>query len=51
MKVKKTNVNGICRKPCSEEKIITITFITTTGRRAFIFSSARAPPVKSVSIL
>ena len=51
MKVIKANVNELCRNPCEAEKNITTTFITTTGRRAFIFSSARAPPEKTVSIL
>ena len=51
MIVIKMNVNEICREQLFAEKNITRTFITTTGRRAFIFSSARSPPEKTVSIL
>jgi hypothetical protein len=43
-------VNKICQTPLGADKNITITVITTTGRRAFIYCSARAPPRKSISI-
>ena len=43
-------VNKICQTPLGADKNITITVITTTGRRAFIYSSARAPPLKNICI-
>jgi len=43
-------VNKICQTPLGADKNITITVITTTGRRAFICGSARSPPEISLVI-